>query len=138
MGRAVTVTDCSLDPCAMASGMRYADLSYLQVNSEALENAQRQLAASYGPVTAADCMLVRAGGATLDCGASQKLTVHPKHLQHGRLRVMHLSSQFTNPMAGRNLLNLFILEMLRLDLRVCRNRCCGSSSSQDLAVQVAK
>ena len=103
MGRAVTVTGCCLYPCAMASGMRHADLASPQVNGEALESAQRQLAASYGPVTAADCVLTWAGGATLDTGASQKLIVQPKHLQHGRLRVMHLSLQFTTSMAGDKL-----------------------------------
>ena len=78
----------------MASGMRHADLASPQVNGEALESAQRQVPAVYGPITAADCVLMWAGGATLDSGASQKLTVQPKHLQHGRLGVMPLSSQF--------------------------------------------
>ena len=65
--------------------MGHADLPHLQVNGEALESAQRQLPALYGPVTADDCVLTCAGGASMDCGASQKLTVQPKHLQHGRL-----------------------------------------------------
>ena len=104
MGRAVTVINCCLCPCTVVSGMKHADLASPQVNGEALESAQRQLPAVYGPVTAADCVLVWAGGASLDCGASQKLTVQPKHLQHGRLRVMHLSLQFTNSMAGDKLL----------------------------------
>ena len=100
----MTVIDCCHRPCTEASGSGHADLASTQVNGEALESAQRQLPAVYGPVTAADCVLTWAGGATLDCGASQKLTVQPKHLQHGRLRVMHLSSQFTNSMAGEELL----------------------------------
>ena len=55
----------------------------MQVNGEAVETAHRELSASYGPGTAADCVLTWAGEAELACGASQKLTVQPKHLQDG-------------------------------------------------------
>lgn len=55
----------------------------MQVNGEDVETAHRQLSASYGPVTAADCVLTWAGETNLACGASQKLTVQPKHLHYG-------------------------------------------------------
>jgi len=56
----------------------------VQVNGEAIETAQRQLSAIYGPVTAADCLLALEGEAVLDCGGSLKLIVHPKNRQYGR------------------------------------------------------
>ena len=58
----------------------------MQVNGEAIETAQRQLSASYGPVKAADCLLALADSCDLECGAFQKLTVQPKNLHHGKLR----------------------------------------------------
>ncbi len=57
----------------------------MQVNGEAVETAQRQLSASYGPVAAADCLLVLADNSDLECGAFQKLLVQPRNLQHGKL-----------------------------------------------------
>lgn len=75
----------------------------MQVNGEAIETAQRQLSASYGPVTAADCALVLAGNSDLECGAFQKLIVQPRNLQHGELCIaiqpvkFHLSIMLTNP-----------------------------------------
>ncbi len=73
----------------------------MQVNGEAIETAQRQLSASYGPVTAADCLLVLAGNSDLECGAFQKLIVQPTNLQHGKPYTaiqpvqVHLSSMRT-------------------------------------------
>ena len=53
------------------------------MNGEAVETTQGQLSASYGPVTATDCLLALPGASDLECGALQKLIVQPKNLQHG-------------------------------------------------------
>lgn len=66
-------------------------LESVQVNGEAIETAQRQLSASYGPVTAADCVLALAGDPDLECGAFQKLIVQPKNLQHGKAEICRIS-----------------------------------------------
>ena len=55
----------------------------MQVNGEAIETAQCHLSATYGPVTAADCLLALEGEAVLDCGGSLKLMVQPKNRQYG-------------------------------------------------------
>ena len=59
------------------------ELLAVQVNGEAIETAQRQLSATYGPVTAADCLLSLPSNSDLECGAFQKLIVQPRNLQHG-------------------------------------------------------
>lgn len=56
-----------------------------QVNGEAIETAVRSFQATYGPVTARDCMLLLEGaGQPWECGAVRKVALQPKQLKHGR------------------------------------------------------